>query len=217
MDTLVDLIYFLNWPLTFILNGLSCCKITLLCCSFRFKLSAELAKLLVSMLSNGNKSIVAIEDNRQAVDITKVAVILEARKSLDWVVIARKWARKLDKRKVMFLHIYLQELNELHQRTVVAQLSRLDDLPIFVTFCQHASEAMTLEDEQAPVAGHSKHILRQKDRISRSVNIQSMWLIILPLSVYVFCMGQVDQCWPLHFILVPMGSMEGQIVVDEDS
>ena len=44
------------------------------------------------MLPYGHKSIVAIEDNRQAVDKTKVAIVLEARECLDGVVVAGKCA-----------------------------------------------------------------------------------------------------------------------------
>lgn len=217
MNALIDLVDFLDWSLAFIFDGLSCCEVALFCCSFRGKLSAELAELLVPMLTDGHKSIVAIEDNCQTVDIAKVAVILEARKGLDWVMVARKRTGKLDKRKVMFGHIDLQEFDELHQRTVVGQLPGLDDLPGLVALAQYASKAMTLEDEQASVAGHSEHILRQKDGISRSVDIQAMRLIVLPLSVYVFCMREVHQCWSLHLILVPVRSVEGQIVVYEDA
>lgn len=160
MDPLIDLINLLNWPLALILNRFSSCKIALLRCSFRGKPSSELAQLFILMLSDCHKSIIAIEHNRQAVDIPKVAVILEARKGLDRIIVAGKRARKLDKRKVMFRDIYLQELDELHQRTMVGQLPRPDDLPRFIALPKHTSEPMTLEDEQASVAWHSEHIFR---------------------------------------------------------
>lgn len=112
------------------------------------------------MLSDSHKSIVTIEDNRQAIDIAKVAVILEARKGLDRIIVAGKGTRKLDKRKIMFGDIYLQELDELHQRIVVGQLPRFDDLPRLAAFAKHTGKTMTLKDEQTSVTWHSKHIFR---------------------------------------------------------
>lgn len=92
MYPLIDLINLLNWSFSFILNSFASCEIALLCCSFGCKLATELAQLFVLMLSYGHKSIVAIEDNGQAVDITEVAVILEAREGLDGVVVTGKGA-----------------------------------------------------------------------------------------------------------------------------
>ena len=44
-----------------------------------------------------------------------------------------------------------------------------------------------------------------------------MRLIVLPLSIYIFGMGEVDEGRALHLILMPVGGMEGEIIIDEDA
>jgi hypothetical protein len=97
MKSLVDLIYFIDWSLAFILHSLILiCKISLLDCSFTTKSSPEFTKLLISMISNCDQSVVIVKHYSEPIYKSKIAIGLKARKSSNDIVMIRKIAGKFD-------------------------------------------------------------------------------------------------------------------------
>ena len=97
MKSLVDLIDFIYWPLAFIRHSFILIgKVALLDCSFTTESSAKLTKLLISMISNCDQSVVIVEHYSKPIHKPKIAIGLKARKSSNNIVMIRKIAGKFD-------------------------------------------------------------------------------------------------------------------------
>lgn len=59
--------------------------------------------------------------------------------------------------------------------------------------------------------------LAQHDSIANSENVEPMRLIIFPLPVDVFAVTNVDDCAAIESALLPLATVEGEIIINKQS
>ena len=117
----------------------------------------------------------------------------------------------------MFRYIYVQQLNQLHQCHMINQLRSFNYLPLLPLLTQNTTETVTFKDKKATIRWHSEHIFGKEDCISASINIQSVRLVIFPLSIEVFSVRKVNQSCSLHLVLLPIRHMKCKVIINHDS
>lgn len=120
MKFLINLIHLNRWSFSSVINPLpACTKVSLLDILLRVELASEVTEFFVFMPSDSDKAIIVIEDNGESIDISEVAVVLVAREGLDRIIMVGECACEFNQREIMVRYIYLQQLDIVHEGSMV--------------------------------------------------------------------------------------------------
>ena len=88
-------------------------------------------------------------------------------------------------------------------------------LPFFLR--QNTCKILSLKDEKALLSRLPIFEFGEKNGITWPEYVESLWFIFAPLSVHIFAMGEVDKGRAVELVAVPVGDVEGEIVINEDA
>lgn len=78
-------------------------------------------------------------------------------------------------------------------------------------------EVHSFEDDEELVDRESIIEIPKDNSITDPEDIEAMGLIIVPLSIDIFAMADVDKSCIIKFTIIPMWCVEGEIIVNEDT
>jgi hypothetical protein len=129
--------------------------------------------------------------------------------------ILRKVAGKLGQGKEVIGNWRAHQVDILQQRIIGSQLTTTQHFPPLASLLQHACEVEPLEYDQTLASGLTLRTLPHQNSISRSEDSEPMWLTILPLSIDILAVRDVDEGKTIDAILFPVRYVEGEIVVNK--
>ena len=108
--------------------------------------------------------------------------------------------------------------DKIKQKRMAVDGSSAADAPLLPSFLiNYACKVFPLKDKQSLFDRRPFLKFGQQDSISRAVDVEPMWLVVLPLPVDILSVGQVDEGGPVELVLAPVRDVEGKIVVNEDA
>lgn len=100
---------------------------------------------------------------------------------------------------------------------MVLQLSAGSHPPLSLPLLQDACKIEALEHHQTPASGSPLLECAYKDGIGAAEYVKAVRKIVLPEAVEVLAVREVEECGSVELAVLPVGEVEGQVVVDEDA
>ena len=141
-----------------------------------------------------------------------------AGEGLDVLALPRKTTGELGQRKVVVGNLQSTQLDELQQALMPNDLAVVGDLPLlFLRLLEHAAEIVLLEDDECCLGWATLLEFGEEDGVARAEDVEAVGLVVLGVAVEVLAMGEVEEGGAVEFPVVPVGEVEGEVVVDEDA
>lgn len=212
-------VYFTRWPCICVPHCLaSRLKITLYALSTALVDSSKLTNFFSEVPTNADEPIVAVEDHSKSVSKPEIAAPRCALVCADSALtFLGKMGDVLDQGEVMFRHGYSYFFHKTEQNSMRTDRTTVYNTPVLAVLLKNAGEAVAFENDEAPIDRFAMRKWSHKHSLTATEDGQTVQLIRGPLSVNVLSVGDVDESRAAELVFVPVRSVEGEVVVDEDA
>ena len=97
------------------------------------------------------------------------------------------------------------------------ECSTFDNVPIGLILLKKTCKVKALEDDETFVMGEVILEVANYDCIGEAKDGESWELVVGPFSINIFSVGDVEEGGTIEFVVVPVGEVEGEVVVDKDT
>ena len=91
------------------------------------------------------------------------------------------------------------------------------NVPLLIFLLKYTCKVKSLENDETPISWKVVFEITNKHSFSKPEHWQPRKQVVFPLPVDILSVGDVDESGAIEFVALPVGKIEGEIVIDEDT